>query len=281
VEHGYTLAEISAATGLPSEQLEPKWEALRSRRPAPRENGRLVIRPYPGGRHPRVGFLDGAIRPQRETKVSVFAPWQDGGYVVVDVPEAIWVDGPDKPELMYLAHTHVPTLWSKQGIELEPLEWQRLPDGSLSVERRLPNQVSFGAKVTAGAGEVRMELWLTNGTNSTLRGLRVQNCVMLKAAPGFEPLTSDNKLVEKPFVACRNAAGDRWVITAWEPCQRAWANPPCPCMHSDPQFPDCQPGQTQRVRGWLWFHEGTDIRQELERRRSTVASGRSADDSRR
>ena len=32
--------------------------------------------PYPGGRHPRLGFLDGAIRPQRETKVSVFAPWE-------------------------------------------------------------------------------------------------------------------------------------------------------------------------------------------------------------
>jgi hypothetical protein len=38
-------------------------------------------------------------------------------------------------------------------------------------------------------------------------------------------------------------------------------------MHSDPQFPDCEPGQTQRVRGWLRFYEGTNIRQELERAR--------------
>jgi hypothetical protein len=110
-----------------------------------------------------------------------------------------------------------------------------------------------------------MELTLTNGTNEPLLGLRVQNCVMLKAATGFEQLTNDNKRLEAPFVACRNAAGDRWIISAWEPCQRAWANPPCPCMHADPQFPDCPPGETRQVRGWLSFYEGRDIDAEIAR----------------
>jgi hypothetical protein len=270
VVHGYSVPEMSAATGLSSDELQSRLKVLAPSATFPREDGRLVVLPYPGGRHPRVGFLDGAIRPQRESKVSVFAPWPSGGYVVVDVPEAIWVDGPGKPELLYLAHSHVPTMWTRQGIELDPLEWQRSPDGTLSVERQLPNRVTFGARVSASAREVRMELWLKNGTDATLRGLRVQNCVMLKAAPGFEPLTSENKLLARPFVACRNAAGDRWVITAWEPCLRTWANPPCPCMHSDPQFPDCEPGQTQRVRGWLSFFEGTDIEQELTRIRGEV-----------
>ena len=57
-------------------------------------------------------YRDGAIRPQRETKVSVFLPWAESGYVVVDVPEAIWVDARPKRELLYLAHTDVPTMWT-------------------------------------------------------------------------------------------------------------------------------------------------------------------------
>ena len=108
-------------------------------------------------------------------------------------------------------------------------------------------------------------MWLTNGSKHTLTGLRVQNCVMLKAAEGFADLTNDNKVLRTPYAACRNANGDRWVITAWQSCVRPWANAPCPCMHSDPQFPDCPPGETQRLAGWLSFYEGKDIQKELAR----------------
>ena len=50
----------------------------------------LLVLPYPGGRHPRTGFLEGAMRPQRETKISIFTPWDNHSYVVLDIPEAIW-----------------------------------------------------------------------------------------------------------------------------------------------------------------------------------------------
>ena len=88
---------------------------------------------------------------------------------------------------------------------------------------------------------------------------------MLAEARGFADLDNDNKQFKAPFVACRNQAGDRWIITAWERCQRAWGNGPCPCMHSDPQFPDCRPGETERLQGWLSFYEGEDIEAELQR----------------
>ena len=88
---------------------------------------------------------------------------------------------------------------------------------------------------------------------------------MLKSLRGFEQQTADNKVIQKPYVACRNAAGDKWIISAWEPCVRPWGNPPCPCLHSDPQFPDCKPGQTVRLRGWLSFYEGKDLAAELKR----------------
>src|SRR5512132_4391795 len=39
---------------------------------APPVRTHLPVRPYPGGRHPRIGFLDGAIEPMRGTKASIF-----------------------------------------------------------------------------------------------------------------------------------------------------------------------------------------------------------------
>jgi peptidoglycan/xylan/chitin deacetylase (PgdA/CDA1 family) len=268
VFHRFTIPEIGAATGLTRLDITAAIERFGftpTKRAAANAAQRLLAIPYPGGRHPRIGFRDGAIRPQRETKVSVFAPWEDGGYVVADTPEAIWSTSAGGRELLYLAHTHVPTKWSKLGVELEPLEWKRSENGSLEIERILPNGVAFGAKVVPSKGAVLMDLWIRNGTAATLSGLRVQNCVMLKDAVGFADLTTDNKLLQNPYVACRNHEGNRWVITAWEACLRPWGNQHCPCMHSDPQFPDCPPGETKRLRGWLSFYEGTGIEDELKR----------------
>ena len=259
--HQFTVSEIAAATGLTPQRIQ---QASQNLSPLAPPQNRLQVLPYPGGRHPRIGFLDGAIRPQRETKVSVFTPW-GGGYVVADIPEAIWTGEGDQRELLYLAHKHVPTMWNRQQIELAPLEWRRQADGVLRIERELPNKVRFGAKVIPGEDAVRMEMWITNHSTKTLTGLRVQNCVMLKDARDFNQLSNDNKLVRKPYVACRNSTGDRWIITAWEPCLRPWSNSPCPCMHSDPQFPDCKPGETQRLAGWLSFYEGQEIEAELKR----------------
>jgi len=179
----------------------------------------------------------------------------------VDLPEALW----SNLGLTYLAHTHVPTIWTKEGTTLPRLEWNRRSNGSLDIERQLPNGISFGAKVLPARDRVRMELWLKNGSDATLSDLRVQNCVMLKGAKGFEAQTNENKVFASPYVACRSEDEKRWIITAWWPCQRAWANAPVPCLHSDPQFPDCAPGETKRLQGWLSFYEGNDIKAEFRR----------------
>ncbi|MCI0381069.1 MAG: hypothetical protein L0215_26085, partial [Gemmataceae bacterium] len=182
--HRFSVDEVSAATGLPPEEVEraqQRFGITPETRPVLATKGKVRMLPYPGGRHPRIGFLEGAINPQRETKISVFTPWDDASYVVIDVPEAIW----SQHGLIYLAHTHIPTLWSKQGVSLDPLEWTRATNGSLTIERKLPNGVSFGAKAEPHTNSVRMELWLRNGSSGLLRDLRVQNCVMLKGAAGF------------------------------------------------------------------------------------------------
>jgi hypothetical protein len=88
---------------------------------------------------------------------------------------------------------------------------------------------------------------------------------MLARASGFAAQDNLNKVFRPPYAACRNEGGTRWIITAWRPCQRTWAGADCPCLHSDPQFPDCEPGQTQEIVGWLSFYEGTNLQEELAR----------------
>lgn len=268
VHHRYANAEAGAAFGLSADEVADATKRLgidRMRRSLPREGEPLLVLPYPGGRHPRIGFRDGMIRPKRETKASLFAPWAEGGYAVADVPEAVWFVPKDKPELLYLAHTHVPTIWDKQKVRLDALEWTRNPDGSLALERTLPNQVTLASFIHPGKDGVRMEFRVRNGGGQTLTGLRVQMCVMLGSLTGFEMQTNANKVFAAPFAACQDRTGQRWVITGWERCGRAWGNPPCPCLHADPVLEDCPPGQCKSVRGWLSFYEGTDIDVELKR----------------
>src|SRR5687767_11487823 len=204
LHHRFTDGEVEQATGLSRNEIADAVKRFgiasgaKPKRPA---DAALLVLPYPGGRHPRLGFLDGAVDPQRETKLSVFTPWDDASYVVIDVPEAVW----SNLGLTYLAHTHVDTVWTKQGISLPKLEWTRSADGSYSVTRALPNGISFRVDAIPHRDHVAFRMRLQNGTNQPLTGMRVQMCAMLGYARGFEAQTKDNKVIAPPFAAARSA----------------------------------------------------------------------------
>jgi PhoPQ-activated pathogenicity-related protein len=263
--HDYTNPEIQLATGMKDHEIREWVDRLKIKKAsstATEDRKKLKMLPYPGGRHPRIDFVEGAVRPQRETKFSVFTPWDPKSYAVLDIPEAVW----SNLGLTYLAHTHVPTIWSEQEIELKPLEWTRTPErGELSFTRTLPNGISFSTRIRAEKESIRMQLTLTNGTDKTLSNLRIQNCVMLKFCQGFNQQNNDNKVFRKPYATCKSEDGNRWVITGWTHCRNTWGQPRCPCLHSDPKFPDCAPGETKTLRGWFSFYQGETIEPELER----------------
>lgn len=266
--HHFSDEEISNALGLTLVQVmqaRSRFDINPNNRPKRAADSPVHVLPYPGGRHPRIQFLDGAVDPQRETKVSIFTPWDETSYVVADVPEALW----SNLGLTYLAHTHVPTVWTRQGVKLERLEWEHRPGSVLELERKLPNGIRFGTRVTPRRDHVFMEQWLHNGTGDRLTDLRVQNCVMLKGANGFEQLTNENKEFRSPYGICRDAERKRAIVTGWWPIHRVWANPPCPCLHADPKFPDCEPGRTVGLRGILFFHEGDGLDAAIQRIEAT------------
>jgi hypothetical protein len=269
LHHRFAADEVRLATGLTIEEAEQEVQQRASPESVPNRMATargFRMLPYPGGRHPRRGFLEGALLPQRETKISIFPPWEDGGYVVVDVPEAIF----SNLGLTYLAHTHVPTIWDRSPKPLAKLEWTEAGN-SLSVRRDLPNGISFlttaqfqPEALGRESNCVRFQIELTNGTKELLTGIRVQVCTMLKGAIGFnlqEPLES---VRVGSAIAVRGRGTDRWIITSWQPSHRVWENPPVPCIHSDPIFDDCPPSATVKISGYLRFYEGQDIEQAVK-----------------
>jgi peptidoglycan/xylan/chitin deacetylase (PgdA/CDA1 family) len=255
--HGYTEEEREAVAG-------QKGKELPEAKPARDRDSTLQVLPYPGGRHPRIGFLDGAIDPQRGTKVSLFAPWEDGGYVVLDLPEAIW----SNLGLTYLAHTHIPTIWDESDEIVPNVDWTVHEDGHLSFERSLPNGIQFGSSVVPEKDGARLEHWLENGTKEKLTGMKIQVCAMLKGAKGFIQQDNENKRFEAPVAVAKSESGGRWVLLAFERCGRAWGNTQVPCLHADPVLPDAEPGERVGVKGRIWFYRGNDATSEIENAKS-------------
>lgn len=247
--HKYSQTEVAQAFGWTETQASAAIK--QSTLTADRTPG-LQLRPYPGTRPLRIGFRDGAINPLRGTKASVFLPWAPQEYVVVDLPEAIF----SNLGLVFLAHTHVPTIWSEQNKIIDNIDWERQANASLRSSWRLPNAIAFAAAIQQDQDAVRMELSLHNGTDQPLTRLRTQICVLLKGAQSFNTQTTENKIFGKSAAAVHSSTANRWIISEWERCGRTWGNALCPCLHSDPVLPDCAPGETVRVSGRLWFHEG-------------------------
>jgi len=226
---------------------------------------RVKIGPYPGG-YPRVTKDELCVDPRPDHKLAVYLPWKNSGYIVVDIPEVIF----SNIGVLFLGHKHIPTIWTEKNVELETVNWQRLENGSMKYVRRLPNRVIFGATAVPTKDGVDMELFLENGTEEKLTGLRTQICVLLKEAKEFNQLTNDNKFFapgdpeKEPLVAVGDEQRKRWIATAWDHCVGKWGRHLCPCMHSDPQFPDCPPGKRVTVRGKILFLEG-DIKEQYQR----------------
>jgi len=215
--------------------------------------GKITVLPYPGGRHPRIGFREGMLSPMRGTKVGIFLPWDPGEYIVLDLPEAIF----SQFGLTFLAHKHIPTIFDLQKKKIHNQDWKVHPDGRLTNLWDLPNKMVIGTEIVPGMDQVVMALWLYNGTrDTTFTGLQTQICIMTGAAQDFDTRTNENKIFQNPVAAVKSEKGDRWIMTAWNGCNHVWGNEDCPCMHSDPVLPDCAPGDTVRVSGKIWFSQG-------------------------
>lgn len=202
--------------------------------------------PYPGGRHPRLGFRDGAVNPRRETKLLVGIP-DLPGYLVLDLPEAIWSD----EELILLAHEHVPTRWDRHGEREEFGPWRISDDALTAANDHLLPDGSIVSAEAARSSDSRIDLMLriSNGTDREFTNVWAQTCLIV-ARTDLPPDEQPDVDLSGDTATLRLRDGRRLDLT-WERVQRTWQNPPVPCMHSDPFLGSCAPGDSVAVHGSL------------------------------
>lgn len=178
---------------------------------------------------------------------------------------------------------------------VQGLAQSRLEGGEnrVSCERVLPDGVAFTAAVFKEKENVAgLELSIRNGSATPLKQIALQTCAFLRAIKEFADYTADNKFVhvpqkgwvtfkeaekqtedtgkyglgwrarrnhklDVPMMVTRSNKADRLVAMTWLDATLSMIqNPNHPCMHSDPQFHDLEPGQDQTIHGRLIFHEG-------------------------
>lgn len=284
---GFETDEIQAATGLSAAEIRAslaKFGITPENKPARAKDAPLAMLPWPGGR--RISGTRNArveAARQRDTKAGVLAPFADGGYAVLDMPEVLYVarEGDAGRRALYVAHYLGYSVWeSDEHLRLEPIEWKRAADHILETGREFPKgkrySSRFTSKFVAFRRSVRMKITLANESDGLFRGpQQVQNCVFMRNLKGGFGGPDSRDVAAKGYHARSSADGMRWIIVAWVPlmtppafgfCPSAcWGNPEMPCCHSDPQFGDIPAGESRSVYGWLSFYEGEDIHGEFER----------------
>ena len=59
------------------------------------------------------------------------------------------------------------------------------------------------------------------------------------------------------FIAVRSKERERYVAIFWPKCRLVFTNTNCPCIHADPELPDCAVGEEVSLSGEVIFHEGS------------------------
>ncbi|MCZ6672506.1 MAG: polysaccharide deacetylase family protein [Verrucomicrobia bacterium] len=251
--HDFSWEEVSQVTGYSVDEIKKMAEGFT--KPIKPKDEVLTILPYPGGRHPRIGFLEGMINPMRGTKLSIFLPWDKSQYAILDLPEALFC----QLGVTFLGHTHVPTIWDNKKVSIENSDWSVTDNGVYENSWNLPNGMNIGVSVTPLRDSVEMELVVHNGSDVDMEFINGQVCVMLKGAKEFDLQTKDNKVLTDTVAAVHSKNKDRWILTQWDQLRRTWGNDNCPCVHFDPILNPCKKGETVSVKGRIWFHEGEEL----------------------
>lgn len=234
-----------------------------------------------------IRILPGQWRPHYpfEQIAWISPPWPSQDYIWLDFPEAIFTDS----GLLYLSHVNPshPVVFP----DLPKVEWQHI-NGGLSYERPLPNGIKFGGSVIHRIDStISLELYIENGSERPLTGIRLQTCAYLRAIKEFADFTVTNKFLhlanagwvsfdeakrsdetgqyrlgfrgggpavsDLPVFVTLSNMEKRLVAMTWYASSISMvSNPRHPCMHVDPAFPDIAPHQRESIQGEILFFEG-------------------------
>lgn len=235
-----------------------------------------------------VRILPGRWRPHYpwEQIAWISPPWASQDYLWFDFPEAIFT----RQGMLFLSHAN-PTVEPPRFPDIEAVPWVTTPTG-LRYERRLPNGFRWIGELKRSRSHVDYYLEFINDSDEAYSEIRLQTCLMLRAAQEFGPYRPDNKFVhvrdrgwmpfeearklepplgkyrlgwrggpeisDLPVIITKSEEPNRMVAMTWfDSTYSLMQNPPRPCMHADPFVPDLPPGKRATIPGRIWFFEGS------------------------
>lgn len=237
-----------------------------------------------------IRILPGQWRPHYpfEHIAWVSPPWPCQEYLWLDFPEAVFSD----IGMLYLSHVN--PAHPAKFLNLPQVAWES-KDKGICFERRLPNGVVFGGTIqeTDLSTAVALELFIRNGSEQSLRDIKLQTCIYLRGIREFSAFSMKNKYVhvagagwvsfdtavavgentggryrlgwrggakvaDLPVIAVVSEKANRIIgITWFHSTYSLIGNPHHPCLHADPFFPDLEPGHEASIHGEIVFFEGS------------------------
>lgn len=255
IDHRYTAHEIHNATRMSVDHAE---QEIATRASPDRTYSDVRTRPYPGGRYLGIGGRHDQAVPPRNLLMSVFAPWADGGYAVVELPRSLAVGNTS------LIDTTSETVTTR--VRSKTREWQNIGSGWEALHQ-LDDGSSLHALVTPSARGALFRLSHNAPANadSTGEDLTLTTVVQLQAVDGLNLRERLHRVERPPLVAFRGERSDRWLITGWQDLREITelSYQPSLSIIADMTDQDADEVGSKVTIGGLWFYEGEDVGQAL------------------
>ncbi len=225
------------------------------------------------------------------TSVEILHPWDAGGSSNLMFPENLFAG----EETIFTGQNWV-ELETTYPQEDQPDVLEIVPSRLVRYEHKLGDEYILRGTAEVKDGAIDLELSQENPTEKPLKDIRAQICFASQSAEDFaskeledvkvplggemsaitsakevgswgglkrylpvKGIPNPDKLtpVDIPFISLVNRSGDRAVGLTWQGVKYLTTNGELACIHADPSFPDCAPGETVTARGRIVFGGGS------------------------
>lgn len=255
---------------------------------------------------PRLRVVPAHFPDHPSASVTVHHPWEAEGASNLMLPENLFAG----QDVLFTGQNWV-EVDARYPQALQPDVREIVPGRLVRYEHKLGDEYVLRARAEVKDGGVDLELTVENKTDAALEGLRAQVCLGSQRVADFASKSLDGVVVPvdgkmrpltevanvgawdglKRYVPVRadearsdglteadlaliglvNGGSSRTIGVSWQGARFLIANGELSCIHADPYFPDCPPGESVTARGRIFFAEG-NVQALLEEHREEVVA---------
>ena len=239
---------------------------------------------------PHLAVVPADFEGKPTASVQIQFPWDVGGVSNLMLPENLF----SGDETLFTGQNWV-EVDAKYPQEEQPEMKEVVPARLVRYRHPLGEEYVLSGQAEVRDGGIDVELTVENLTDEPLEGLRAQVCFGCQQAADFasedlarvhvpvkgkmRPVTEVKRVgswdglkrylpvkgagptggltaAAIPFIGLENSDGTRSVGITWQGATQLSTNGELTCIHADPTFPDCPPGESVTAKGRIFFTKG-------------------------